>query len=248
MEAAMSGLGPDARSLIDAASEADGPSSDDAARVRAKLVRRLSVAAAAGTAATVGATGTAGATGLAFTTKVLLAAAVVGGTLATTAIVLRPPAPTLDTQKVVEEKRASGNPWEQERNLSSPAALERLTTGERSSPAAPERLAKPLNAEKRLPAKPKPDDDVAGEAALIRAAHAALARGDGAEALSALDRHTARYPHGALVEERQAARVFALCASGRVAEARDAAAAFVGESPRSPMVAQVRRACVPRSE
>ena len=37
----MKPLGPDARSLIDAASGGDEPTADDAARVRAKLAARI---------------------------------------------------------------------------------------------------------------------------------------------------------------------------------------------------------------
>ncbi|MBX3207356.1 MAG: hypothetical protein KF764_20075 [Labilithrix sp.] len=48
----MTPLGPDARALLDAASNGDEPSADDAARVRAKLTARLAVGAAAGAAAT----------------------------------------------------------------------------------------------------------------------------------------------------------------------------------------------------
>ena len=90
-------------------------------------------------------------------------------------------------------------------------------------------------------------DSVAEEAALLRAAHAALARGDGDGALARLDEHAARFPRGALGEEERAARVFALCASGRKTEARALAASFVAASPRSPLAAQVRRSCTESS-
>lgn len=102
METSVS-LGPDARALIAAAKDGDDPSSEDAARVRAKVATRLAIAMAAGVAAssatkaataTTGAgagavatgatgtgvlTGTIGATGA----KVLLAVAIVGGSAAT---------------------------------------------------------------------------------------------------------------------------------------------------------------------
>jgi hypothetical protein len=86
-------------------------------------------------------------------------------------------------------------------------------------------------------------DLVAEEASLLRAANGALARGDSSAALARLDEHAARFPHGALSAERQAARVFALCAAGRTAEARGAARAFLAAHPRSPLAAQVRRSC-----
>ncbi|MFO0739431.1 MAG: hypothetical protein U0270_26270 [Labilithrix sp.] len=90
---------------------------------------------------------------------------------------------------------------------------------------------------------PAPRDTVAEEAALLRAATGALAHGDPATALARIDEHASRFPRGALSEEREAARVLALCAAGRATESRAAATRFVSANPRSPFVAQVRRAC-----
>jgi hypothetical protein len=90
---------------------------------------------------------------------------------------------------------------------------------------------------------PRATDSIAEEAALLRAANTALARGDPATALARLDEHASRFPPGTLSEERDAARVFALCASGRSAAARAAASTFVAANPRSPHAAQVRRSC-----
>jgi hypothetical protein len=61
--------------------------------------------------------------------------------------------------------------------------------------------------------------------------------------MSRLDEHTRRFPHGALSEERAAARVHTLCALGRVDEARASASAFVAQSPRSSLAPAVRRSC-----
>jgi hypothetical protein len=88
-----------------------------------------------------------------------------------------------------------------------------------------------------------PPDTVAEEAVLLRSANAALARGDATAALARLSEHEARFPRGALVEERHAARVFALCASGRADEARALASTFAAANPRSPLLPRVRSAC-----
>jgi hypothetical protein len=90
-----------------------------------------------------------------------------------------------------------------------------------------------------------PKDSVVEEAALLHAAREALAGGDAKAALTLLDEHGARFPKGALVAERQAARVFALCALGWSVEARRAASAFLTQNPRSPLAARVRNACAP---
>jgi len=86
-------------------------------------------------------------------------------------------------------------------------------------------------------------DPLLEEAALLRSAHAALSHGEPATALTRLDDHAARFPHGALSEDRSATRVHALCAAGRATEARAAAAAFVAAHPRSALSPAVRRSC-----
>jgi hypothetical protein len=91
------------------------------------------------------------------------------------------------------------------------------------------------------PVTPAPSDlDV--ELALLQEAHGALRMNDGARALRLLDEHARRFPSGVLAEESEAARVFALRAVGRTEEARDVAARFLREHPRSPLAPRVTRA------
>jgi hypothetical protein len=80
----------------------------------------------------------------------------------------------------------------------------------------------------------------------VREADQAVRAHDGATALARLDEHARRFPRGLLGEEREAERVLALCELGRVAEARRAAAAFLAESPRSPLADRVRTSCAQR--
>jgi hypothetical protein len=111
-----------------------------------------------------------------------------------------------------------------------------------AKPAAPANtLANTLPADH--PRAPDPVDAVREEAALLQTAHAALARGDIATAGAKLDEHAARFPRGALSAEREAARVHLLCASGRSADARAAASAFVAANPRSPLAPSVKSSC-----
>lgn len=101
------------------------------------------------------------------------------------------------------------------------------------------------------PTAPSPvvaTDTIAEEASLLRTAHSALATGDGTSVMRALDEHARRFPRGALAEERDAARVLALCAQGRAPEARASASAFVSSNPRSPFAAQVRRSCASKND
>ena len=103
-----------------------------------------------------------------------------------------------------------------------------------SSPVAPSIPVAPAAA---------PPSDLDVEIALLQDANGAIRAKDGARALRLLDEHARRFPNGALGEESEAARVFALCAIGRADEARDVAGRFLREHPRSPLAQRVSRAC-----
>ncbi len=83
----------------------------------------------------------------------------------------------------------------------------------------------------------------AKETQLLRSADGAMRSGDARGALALLDEHARRFPHGVLAEERSAERVSALCALGRVSEARDEAARFLSATPDSPLAESVRTSC-----
>jgi len=87
-------------------------------------------------------------------------------------------------------------------------------------------------------------DGLADETELLRAAQAALARGDGKRALALLEGGERRFGNGVLKEERAALRVLALCDIGLGARARREATAFAAAHPRSPLLARVQSACV----
>ncbi len=96
-------------------------------------------------------------------------------------------------------------------------------------------------------AKPE-SDSLEGEIRCLREARAALAKGDAAGALRALDRHAAEYPSGVLTEERRATRALVLCSLGREAEARAESRALVRSAPESPHLARLRQSCAPPEE
>ncbi|HET9955866.1 MAG TPA: tetratricopeptide repeat protein [Polyangiaceae bacterium] len=85
--------------------------------------------------------------------------------------------------------------------------------------------------------------DLSEEARALAEAQRALSRGAPRVALSLLAEQSQAFPTGALREERAAARIFALCASGDAARARSEAARFLRNSPHSPLAARVRAAC-----
>ncbi|HEX3855121.1 MAG TPA: hypothetical protein VHW01_29360 [Polyangiaceae bacterium] len=83
--------------------------------------------------------------------------------------------------------------------------------------------------------------DMKLEIAGLRQAQQLLHGGNAAQAVSALDQLSSRVPTGALMEERAATRVIALCTLGRVSEA--GVAAFMARYPSSVHAARVRGAC-----
>jgi hypothetical protein len=91
---------------------------------------------------------------------------------------------------------------------------------------------------------PHPDGSLPAELSLLRSARAALEGGDASGALTLLDSYARSYPHGTLQEEMLASRVLALCALGRVEEARGSARRLELIAPRSLHLAQVRASCV----
>ncbi|MEO8875537.1 MAG: hypothetical protein ABI461_08120 [Polyangiaceae bacterium] len=91
-------------------------------------------------------------------------------------------------------------------------------------------------------AKP-PALQTGAEVELIQHAQQALAANDASTALALLNEHARRFPNGALAEERDAARVLALCGAGRQADASAMGAAFLNRYPTSPLASRVRSSC-----
>lgn len=86
-----------------------------------------------------------------------------------------------------------------------------------------------------------PPTSLAAELALLRRVQAALAAGDGATALRLLDEHDTT--DSQLREERQVARILALCAAGNEQAARTAAGHFVRTHPKSVHHRSLKRSC-----
>jgi hypothetical protein len=136
-----------------------------------------------------------------------------------------------------QSPKTSVAPPERPRPLSLPAPVNDV----------PERVAKePLRVEvpeKRAPRRVRVADNLAQEVSILSQASSELHAGRPAEALKALEEHHRRYPAGALAEERSAARIRALCALGRVDEARSELTRFSQSAPESPHLARARKAC-----
>jgi hypothetical protein len=89
---------------------------------------------------------------------------------------------------------------------------------------------------------PQPPSLVA-ESRELGAVQAALGTNDAARALQLLDAQDRAFSGGTLTQERAAARVLALCISGRSAEAQLAKQTFLSAYPGSPWLRRINAAC-----
>ena len=241
-------LSDEARRIVDDARAAYGPSDEDRARVGAMLPLHLAAAAGAATAASTGSSAAAAPVSVLAGKGVLVgltALFVVGGASVgywwSTSEAGRPPAPSAAGGASTPAVRTTNQP--------APPSSPPSATGKISQPQAPARgnrsrswtlAARAVTATAGVS---DPGPDVAGEIALLNQAQRALASGQANTALQLLDRHAREFPRGSLTEERAAARIIALCALGRGTAARAETAAFVRQSPESPLVERVRAAC-----
>jgi hypothetical protein len=238
----MNELSSEARALLRASRSFDEPNARDAERVRASVLAKVGVAVGLGAGMTAATSSLAAspAAVLGATVMKLGAAVVVAGGLATAGYVglqatspkpvpaavatARAPAPTETRSPVFPNVISETEPRAVETPTASPPRAHR------ARPASPPRAAR---------ATP----DLEGEARLLELADADLRRGDASSALARLAEHAAKYPEGALREEREGVRVVALCRAGRVAEGRAAAERFFVRAPRSTLAARIRAAC-----
>ncbi len=93
----------------------------------------------------------------------------------------------------------------------------------------------------RAVARDPSEESLAKELALVDQIERSLRTGDSEGAARLTTEHEKRFPHGALVEEREGARVLSHCLSG--ASAIGDAEAFLTAHPKSPMRARILAAC-----
>jgi hypothetical protein len=263
----VSDLSPSCQALIDAARGAR-PSPAHRARIRADLGARLAVTAAAAAATTLttgtaaGASSSAGTAGVVAAAKVgtmglfgkiLLVCAVVSaagaGGYAALEIERRGAPAAARHLPRVEIAAVASRVTERADSLAAGPSADPLGAPSTDPAPAPSpglgQRRRDLPRSPRAAATAKASDPVsiAAEVALLRTAQTALADGDSARSLGALDALAAQHPDGALREERDAARVLALCSAGRVDEARVLGRQFLAQRPRSVQAARVRGSC-----
>ena len=230
----MSELSPETRALLDLGRAGDDPGDEAVAHNCSKLALKLGAAAlGAGTVAG-SATHAAAASSWASGKVVALCTSLLVGSAAVGAYTLQS-----EPERVTSAVSQPG------------VRPTKLTSAEREAPAqaptsSPEAIAPAERGPPTRAAPPAPSAaarSIQNELELIRNAQKQLHRGDARAALSVLSEHARRYPTGALSEEREASRVFALCGLGDVAGARQQAERFLRRAPNSPFAERVRASC-----
>jgi hypothetical protein len=254
----MNDLSPEARDLLRTARSFDEPSAGDAQRVHASVLAKVGAAVGAGAALTAASPSIAAgpAALLGATVTKLGVAIVVAGGLATAGYVASRPASPKPVPAAISEIRPAQpmpeTPTPMPRAPAvAPSAVDQGEPRAVEAPApTPGKAARVRNAPAtasppgdRAARVPRTTPDLEGEARLLEQADADLRRGDASAALASLAEHAAKYPAGALREEREGIRVVALCRAGREAEGKMAAEKFLARSPHSALATRIRAAC-----
>jgi hypothetical protein len=250
MEDPMTGLGPESNALLEVARDGDEPTHADRDRVRAAIERRLALGAGAGLGAAMAAKSAAAASPAGLLAKALVTAGIVCAVGVTAWQVARTPprsaAPTMSLATPIAPAPIDAPTHVAEALIGAPSVPA-------PAPSSSEEHRRLLSSAQALPIQgavaasstrsAAATGDVAAEVRLLDQAHTAMRAGDAERALGLLEDHGRRYPRGALGEERDAARIAALCALGRIAEARDATDRFLRAAPRSPQAGALRASC-----
>jgi hypothetical protein len=249
----MNDLGPEARSLLEAARGADAPTRADRARIKHAVALRVATVGAASMAA-------GGAVAMTLATKVTVAALTVavlgGGSASLWAWKAHTAAPPAVLHPTTPRRSASRTP--PARPFSSVAAPEAPAVVEepRPKPQPPEvRRREAVRGETRpaetarasvVPSAPAPRpalDSLDPELTLLRQAQDDLRVGVPAQALRRLAEYDRRFGKGTLNEERRAIGAIALCQAHPGSAAQAQAERFLRAAPQSPLAGRVRSAC-----
>lgn len=229
-------LGPDEKALIAVARAANAPTEVQRARISRGLAVKLAAGAAAPTLA--------GSTALATVGKIGAGVAIVAAMATGTAYVVasRPAhAPAAPPPRHAVVAVAPPSPVV---TLPTPTVAPAPVSTQSPARASARTHSQPAKASPQRPeTSPAPSVDLAGELALLTQANAAIKRGDVAQASQLLDGYDQRFPSGRLAEERSAAGILVLCATGRTESARVEARRFLERWPRSPLVSRIKASC-----
>lgn len=220
--------------LIDEARRREPPTADDRARVRTGLEHHIAAGSSPSAAASAKTLPLVGASILGVAVVIGIAIAVTQAGTSVEAVgsrepVAHPPAPARS-----EPPAQKNEPEAQLQSQAPPHA-------EATAPSRPLTVSrdKPEARSTKRPALVS----LTEESRALGRVNQALRAASPAAALAQLDQQDREFAGGALVAERAAARVLALCAAGRTGDAKAKADAFLREHPDSPLRARVLGSC-----
>jgi hypothetical protein len=253
----MTDLGPEARSVVEAARGADAPSRADRDRIKHRVLMQVATLGAVSTAA-------GGAVAMSVATKVTLiavTAVVLGGGSASIwawkgrapapavaprtqpAMPSRPAAPPVAPASVVEPAIKPMLPEVRRRDLTRSEPRRSATTAMNESAVAPEPAAAVVPVVKSAAATRPGPRSLDPELAMLRLAQDDLRAGLPAQALRRLAEYDRRFPKGTLDQERRAIQAIAMCQAQPGPSAQAQAERFLRHAPESPLAERVRAAC-----
>ncbi|HJX63692.1 MAG TPA: hypothetical protein VJ860_07035 [Polyangia bacterium] len=243
----MNDLGPEARSILQAARGAEAPTRADRQRIKHAVLLRVATLGAVSTTA-------GGAVAMSLATKVTVAAltvAVLGGgsvTLLVRKDRAAPPVPVASAREPSRTLHAGAN-----RPVAAPEAPA-VVEESRPKPVLPEvrrrevarpelRPAETVIAAESAPASVPALNSLDPELTVLRQAQEDLRAGLPAQALRRLSDYDRRFGKGALEQERRAIEAIALCQVHPGPAAQAQAGSFLRAAPESPLAERVRSAC-----
>ena len=249
----MNDLGPEARSMLEAARGAGAPSRADRDRIKHAVLLRVATVGAV-SAASMAAGGVAA---MSFATKVTVAALTVavlgGGTAAVWTLKAHAPLPATPTRAALSHTARRIPPAPAAQPMAAPEAPVVLQEP-RPQPLVPEARrhevvrgeARRSNAAPVAESTPAPApalDSLDPELTALRQAQEDLRAGVPAQALRRLAEYDRRFGNGTLNQERQAIGAIALCQVHPGPAAQVQAERFLRAAPESPLAERVRAAC-----
>jgi hypothetical protein len=256
----MTDLSPEARAIVDAARVAERPPPGAQKRIQAAILAGIATGAGPASAATGAATsakvGSAG-LGLKLLAPLAIVALGLGGAWVAGAFDEAPerrlspqpsalsPQPEVASTEPEVELVAEPEPEVEPEPEPEVEVIAVVAPKPEKEPVAEVEREPVVQKPKPVVRSPKPESatSIKEELEIIRGVQKAIKGGDGRAALALIADHAERFPRGQLVQEREAARVRALCALDRVDAARAAAAEFLERWPKSPQSARVRSSC-----
>jgi hypothetical protein len=250
MEAAVSDLSQDARSLIASTQHDDDPHPVDEARVHRALMLKIGAGAVAGGVAAAAGQQALSAAAKASTWSALLghvgfkiaAIAVIGGAVTAGGVIamVREPASQprpLSASHVPAPTVASAPVEPPKVDEDRPVPVDELPIAATSASAPePDKSVAPSAALHRNP-------NLGAEVAAVEEANRALRAGDPERAMRVLDGNAKLLEGGTLKEESDVARILALCDMGKQEAAAAEARRFLQVAPHSPLVGRVKASC-----